>query len=603
MTSLRWQFILNGKATASIPSATRKEYRQMPIFYTALYLLLVFSSGLLGGCQQERSVQNPTTPTPADLTAHSAEFKQGVEKVTDGVYVAIGFGLANSIMLEGDDGLIIVDTMESMQAAKSVLAAFRTISNKPVKAIIYTHNHADHVFGAAAFADSDDIPVYAHETTEYYIDRVVNVLRPIIAVRSARMFGSYLEGAELENAGIGPFLNVQDQSIINALRPNQTFRDKLSVTVAGIDLELVHAPGETNDQLFVWLPDKQVLLPGDNIYRSFPNLYTIRGTPNRDVNAWVESLDKMRNLQAAYLVPSHSRPLAGKQLIFDTLTDYRDAIQYVHDQSVRGINLGLTPDQLVEFVKLPAHLAKSPFLQEFYGKVAWSVRAIFTGYLGWFDGNSSQLLPLDPKTRAEQMVKLAGGEAAMLDKTREAAKNQQYQWLLELSDHLLALNPGHAEVKQLRASALKALGQTQSNPNARHYYLTQAKELEMGLKPTLALQPDPRFLHAIPIENIFKSMAVSLVAEKTLDMEQSVNFTFPDIAASYSINIRRGIAEIKPALAINANIHITTNSSVWNEIAAKQRNPLAAFASGELHIEGSKVDLLAFLSLFEPPDR
>ena len=110
-------------------------------------------------------------------------------------------------------------------------------------------------------------------------------------------------------------------------------------------LELVHAPGETNDQLFVWLPEKRVLLPGDNFYRAFPNLDTIRGTLYRDVLQWVESLDRMRERRPEHLVPSHTRPLSGADAIHAALTDYRDAIQFVHDQTIRGINRGHERDR------------------------------------------------------------------------------------------------------------------------------------------------------------------------------------------------------------------------------------------------------------------
>ena len=156
------------------------------------------------------------------LTEHTKIFKKGVEKVTDNVYSAIGFGLANSIMIEGTDGLIIVDTLESQEVAKAVLKEFRKISSKPVKAIIYTHNHVDHVFGAQAFVEGGNEPViYAHETTEYYVQRILNKMRPIIGARSLRMFGNFLDENALVNAGIGPFLAVTQKSTVGYRYPHQ----------------------------------------------------------------------------------------------------------------------------------------------------------------------------------------------------------------------------------------------------------------------------------------------------------------------------------------------------------------------------------------------
>ena len=355
--------------------------------YPVLFFVMAVGAAALAACGDSSAPEPRATPAPDALREHSKLFEKEVVEVTDGVHVAVGFGLANSIMLEGDEGIIIVDTMETVAEGEAVLAAFREITDKPIAAIIYTHNHADHVFGARAFAAPGEVPVYAHQSTGYYINRVVNQIRPIITTRSMRMFGHHLPEGERINDGIGPHLGVSEESTLFALPPDHTVDERLETTIAGIKLELVHAPGETEDQLFVWLPEKKVVLSGDNIYQTFPNLYTIRGTYYRDVQKWAASLDKIRALDAEFLVPSHTRPLSGRERIHDTLTDYRDAIQYVHDQTLRHMNKGLTPDQIVERVQLPPHLAESLWLQEFYGKVSWSVRSVFDGYLGWFDGN------------------------------------------------------------------------------------------------------------------------------------------------------------------------------------------------------------------------
>jgi alkyl sulfatase BDS1-like metallo-beta-lactamase superfamily hydrolase len=342
---------------------------------------------LLFGCEPQStsretaaSVQGHVHP---QLAAHTAEFERKVYRVTDGVYQAVGFGLANSIMVEGEKCVFIVDVMGSVESAQAIRTAFEQITSKPIGALIYTHNHADHIFGGKGFVPHGDVDVFAHETTEFYVDRVVNILRPAITARSARMFGNHLpqQGEDaIVNAGIGPFLEIgHDGGTLGLLRPTKTFKDELDVEICGVDVKLVHAPGETNDQLFVWLSEKKVLMPGDNVYRAFPNLYTIRGTSYRDPLKWSRSIDKMRALEPDHLAPSHTRPVSGAHEVSEILTAYRDGIQYVHDQTIRGINRGLTPDQLVEAVELPPHLKNHPYLQELYGSVEWSVRSIYTG--------------------------------------------------------------------------------------------------------------------------------------------------------------------------------------------------------------------------------
>ena len=516
--------------------------------------------------------------------------------------MAIGYGLANSIMLEGDDGIIIVDTMETEEEAREVLAAFRTLTDKPVKAIIYTHNHTDHVFGAAAFAEGNDIPVYAHESTSYYINRVVNQIRPIITARSMRMFGNHLPHGEHINDGIGPHLGITPDSQLYALPPTHTFKDSLSVNIAGLQIELVHAPGETEDQLFVWLPEKRTVLTGDNIYQTFPNLYTIRGTYYRDVKQWANSLDTIRELGAEHLVPSHTRPVHGADKVAQLLTDYSDAINFVHDQTLRYMNLGLTPDQIVEKVHLPEHLASNPWLQEFYGKVSWSVRSVFDGYLGWFSGNPSELQPLAEEEEARRMAELAGGRDALLDKARQALANQDAQWALDLSDHLMLLKPDDDAVKTLRADALRQLGEKEANPNARNYYFTVAREVADGLNPAFRTQMSEDFLATLPIENFLQAMPALLKAEDTLDENVALGYAFRDSNKQFTLRIRRGVAKVHTGIDDDVVATLDTTEATWKAIAAGIQNPATALAGEALDIDGSTLSAMKVLGYFEKID-
>lgn len=534
------------------------------------------------------------------LKAHTAEFEKKVYKVTEGVHVAVGFGLANSILIEGEDGAIIVDTMESIEEARSVRAEFEKITKKPVRALVFTHNHTDHVFGSRAWADSRP-DVYAHETTDAYIDRIASVFRPITGTRAMRMFGNLLDQEGLENAGIGPRLAINDESTLGILRPNKTFRDELETTVAGVKIKLVHAPGETNDQLFVWLPEKKVLLPGDNFYRAFPNLYTIRGTPFRSLDDWVTSLDKMRAHKPEFLVPSHTRPIAGAAKIEDALRDYRDAIQYVHDQAVRGINMGRTPDDLVAAVALPPHLAASPYLQPFYGKVSWSLRSMFSGHLGWFDGNSSQLQPLPPRAEAELMERLAGGRGPLVEQAEEELENKNYQAALRLTDFILRLDPGDSTGKSVRIAALTALGRREENANARHYYLTEAIEVERGEPVRTEVKPDPATARSFPLSVYFKNLRVNLDPEASADVDTKVGFVFTDVPERYTVHVRRGVAAVSPVLEDGLDIEVRLDSNAWKEMLARLRNP-ATTAAGFRYEKGGTLKFLNFLRLFRPAE-
>jgi alkyl sulfatase BDS1-like metallo-beta-lactamase superfamily hydrolase len=536
------------------------------------------------------------------LKAHTEIFRKGVEKIGDNVYAAIGYGLANSIMIEGEDGLIIVDTMESCEAASEVLSEFRKISDKPVRAIIYTHNHVDHIFGAEVFAHEGGVPVYAHETTAGLVGRIVSKMRTVTDMRGMRMFGSFLDGEGLVNCGIGPFLRYDRNSTIGYLPPTRTFSDTLTDMVAGIEFELVHAPGETDDQIFVWLPRERVLLCGDNFYWAFPNLYTIRGTPYRSLQQWYRSIDRIRDRRPEYLVPSHSRPVIGQERIETVLRDYRDAIQFVHDQAIRGINQGMTPDELAEHITLPPHLAEAPYLQPFYGKVSWSVRSVFAGELGWFDGDASNINPLNRTGRARLMVRLAGSEEALQGHAQQALDNGEYQTALEISGHLIRLNPENHEARDIRVRSLFALGEREENPNARHYYLTEALEIRDGFVALADAGQKPEQVRRFPLEGFFELLAVNLDPVASASVDQRVGMRFDDEKTAYIIHVRRGVAEIRTCEpgdldGMDLDIEVTADAGAFKEMLARIRNPVIALAGFDYE-QGNAIQFARFLRMF-----
>ena len=556
---------------------------------------------LVSACERSKPTPTPAL-APASLQAHSAEFAPGVVKVTDGVFVAIGYGIANSILLEGDDGLVIVDTMESLEAGQKVAAEFRKISDKPVKAIIYTHSHPDHVGGAAAFVPAGaSVPVYAQETVAANMDKIASELQAIITPRSLRMYGTKLPPDERLNIGIGGFLDLHDNTSVGTLRPTKTFDEQLDDTVAGIHFQLVHAPGETSDQLYVWLPELRVLLCGDNFYKAFPNLYTIRGTSYRDPLLWVQSLDRMRSLNADFLVPSHTRPLSGSTDVRAALTDYRDAISYTYDQTIRLMNQGLQPDEIAARIQLPAALAASPYLQAFYGKPSWSAKSIFNGALGWYSGNADELQPLEPLTEAQRMVELAGGIAAFNDKLEAAAQKQDWQWALQLSGIALRLNADDRHARAIRIDALKALGAAEANAPARDWYFTAARELAGEFElPKRSVKPSPAMLAEIPLSTFFRGMAVNLRAEDALDIETTVGFTFSDSEERYTYSVRHGASEWVAGLADEVDLSVRVPSQAFKEMLAGVRNPALTMATDIEMLKGSKLDFARFMKLFQP---
>ncbi len=404
-----------------------------------------------------------------------------IQKISDRVYFITGYGASNATLVIGEQSCLLIDALNDTLMAEKALADISGITNKPIDCLIYTHaSHPDHTGGAAVLAKGVSNILARRASGGAY--KHSDLISHVGQLWGNRQFGFLLSDAEALSMGMGPLGEKGGKCL--PLPPTDFIEgEKARFDVDGIEVVLLAAPGETDDQMYVWLPEDKVVCCGDNYYRSWPNLSAIRGGQYRDVAAWIESLDKLLTLDAEILLPGHTAAIWGCEQIKNEIGAYRDGLEYILLETLKGIDQGLTPDELVERVKLPEHLRALPQLEELYGTVEWSIRGIYSGYVGWFDGNPTHLKAMPQDQKAEKMLSMMGGSEAVLAEIRQAIAKEEMQWALELCDILLEARVSVEEVRLLKAEALIYLGRMTSSANGRHYYLTCAKELKGEIKP------------------------------------------------------------------------------------------------------------------------
>jgi len=546
-----------------------------------------------------------------ELKEHTRLFERKIYKVGENVYCAVGYNLANIIMVEGKDGVVIVDTGMNIDQGRQVMADLKKITGKPVAGIIYTHHHTDHVQGTEAFVDVKDaasFPIIAHETLMPEYIHESGFIGPIMSARAMSMYNSVLEGEDVRdmNAGIGPLFS----SGLNAfIPPTQTFSDVMNITLAGVRMELHYVPSEAHSELCDYLPDSKILLSAEVIHaHCFPNIYTLRGAVYRNPSMWYRSIDAIRGFaaEAEHMVLQHGTPLSGRDNIQQVLMYYRDAIQYTHDQTLRYSNKGYSKDEVARLVKLPPHLENfSPWLRPFYGSVKHSVPQIVCGSIGWFDGDPCYLDPTPRIEYARRMVQLMGGRERVMEEAEKAFTAGDPQFTAELTSYLIRIDQDDMEARKLKAAAFRQQGYAAINATWRGFYLTAARVLDGSFDPNpiynlvgFALI-SPEVLKRFPAVNQVEGLTVRLKAEETLEVNASVGFRYSDVNEYYTIEIRRGVAEVRSGLPVNAIARVTGTRASIGPLLSGVTPVSEALKDPDIKIDGSMDGLVKFLGYFE----
>jgi alkyl sulfatase BDS1-like metallo-beta-lactamase superfamily hydrolase len=541
-----------------------------------------------------------------DLARHQNSMKPRIHTLKGHIHSALAYSVVNCTLIEGDDACILVDTMTSMETAELAVAEFRKITDKPIKTIIYTHYHADHVSGTLAFATEEDIAsgeveIIGQEELTDHVMRDVGLIAPILGRRAMYQFGMRLPVGEdgTVGAGLGP---PQRPGKRTFAPPTKTFDDIYRGETGGIKFEVHLIPSETEDQCAVWLPDEKVLMSADAVYCSFPNVYALRGTRFRNPMVWAHGVDRLREFGAEVLVPHHGFPVEGANKIDELLIDYRDAIQYVHDQTLRFMNKGYTPDEIKEIVEMPDRLKDHPWLGEYYGSYKHSIPAIFAGYLGWYQGDPVTLDPTPLVEKAKRYVELMGGRAKILALAEEAINADDVQWAAELLTWLVRMDRQDQVARALKAEALRRWAYGQKNATWRNWGLTSAKELdgELDLGAGGMVLGSPDQVRGFPLTNIMQVMTVRLISEASWETILRIAFVTTDSKESCALEIRRGVCQFFETPPDERDATVILDRAFLLKWIFGQTTFDEAVAASNITIDGDAATVSNFLSKFEP---
>jgi alkyl sulfatase BDS1-like metallo-beta-lactamase superfamily hydrolase len=537
----------------------------------------------------------------------------GLFQVTAGVYQLRGYDLSNMTIIEGQTGWIIVDPLTSRETAAAAISfARKHLDPKPIVAVIFTHSHMDHFGGVLGVLTSEGVETeniriiapegFMEEATSENI-----IAGPAMSRRAMFMYGKQL--ARTERGHIDSGLGKSPAfGTFGLLAPTEIIdHTPQTLMIDGIEFIFQNAPGsEAPAELTFYLPHVKAFNGAEVTSHNLHNLYTLRGAKVRDALRWSGYIDESIDLfgEANVYLASHHWPIWGNQRIRDFLEQQRDTYKYIHDQSVRLFNQGLTPGEIAEQLKLPASLQTSFHNRDYYGTIRHNARAVYQEYLGWYDGNPANLNPLPPVEAGQRYVELAGGPESLMQRAQAAYDEADYRWVAELLNHLVFAEPGNREAKALLAASYDQLGyQAESGP-WRDVYLTGAYELRHGApEQGLNIAMMEEVLRETPVQRFFDSMAVRLNGPDAEDTELSVNFVFSDLGESYLLTIDNAVLHHKPSAADqSADATLILSHDLFIRMLTGRVGIKDLLLSDDLDIEGSKLSLVEFFSLFDKPE-
>jgi alkyl sulfatase BDS1-like metallo-beta-lactamase superfamily hydrolase len=537
----------------------------------------------------------------------------GLFEVVPGIFQVRGYDLSNMTLIRGRSGWIVVDPLTTAQTAAAAFALARKhLGDRPVSAVIFTHSHADHFGGIHGVLPQDPgappVPIVAPAGfTEEAISE--NLLAGNAMAR--RLF--YFHGVPLERNASGHVDNGLGKgspggSIGFRLPTVIVERTPQEMEIDGVKFVFQNAPqSEAPAELTFYLPDFKAWCGAEIVSHTLHNLLTLRGAKVRDALKWSGYIDDaMRRFGDMEVVfASHHWPVWGNARVLDYLAAQRDVYRYIHDQTLRLANEGYTPREIAERLELPSTLRGRFSNRGYYGTVRHNSKAVYQFYFGWYDGNPANLDPLPPEDEGTRYVAAIGGAARVLELARAAHDAGDDRWAATLLNHLVFAEPANRPARELLAAVYDQLGFRAESGIWRDIYLTAAYELRSDRRGTAADSKRAAGLVAnLPAERILDSMAVRLNGEAADGKHYTFNLVFTDVQETHVVTVENAVLHHHrrdaPLPGADATVRLTRGLLVG--LGSGEAGLKDLVMSDDLQVEGSRLKLLAFLSLIERPN-
>src|SRR6266852_5778014 len=553
----------------------------------------------------------PATVEPSLWRQSRLNMNHGLFEVVPGVYQVRGLDIANMTLIEGERGVIVVDTLTSIEGARAAMELyFKHRGPRPVAAVIFTHTHTDHWGGARGVLEedmlaSDRVPTIA---PNLFMEHAVSeniIAGPAMLRRAQYQFGPFLAKGPRGQVDCGLGKSMAAGSIA-LLRPSDLIMatgDKR--TIDGLEFEFQMAPNsEAPAEMHFFVPRYKLLNLAENCTHNFHNLLPFRGADVRDALAWSKYLGEALQMwggKAEAMCGQHHWPVWGHERIDTMIRQQRDLYKFAHDQTIRLMNHGLTATEIAETIKLPASLDGAWHARGYYGHIRHNVKAIYQKYLGWYDANPVNLDPLPPVEAGRKYVEYMGGADAILARAARDFANGEFRFVAQALSHLVFAEPDNQAARALLADTLEQLGYAAESATWRNAYLFGAQELRQGMPKAPPRPPMPReTLAALRTEQLWDVLGVRLNGPKAEGKHIVLNWSFTDTGETFILNLDNS------ALTYTEGVHsegvdasFTLARGMLDGVIAKQTSFPEAVGAGKIKVSGNPMRLAELMGLMD----